>query len=75
MQEDKNILARITIDPNKRGGKPCIKGTRITVNDILSYLISGMTIDEILADFSHISNEDIIACFAYCLTKLENNLE
>ena len=75
MQDNNSLLSRIEIDPQKRGGKPCIKGTRISVNDILSYLISGMTIDEILADFSHISNEDIIACFAYCLTKLENNLE
>lgn len=72
MQEDKNILARITIDSNIRGGKPCIKGTRLTVHDVLSYFASGMTIEEFLNDFPHIKKEDILACFAYCAEILYN---
>jgi len=55
----------ITIEPDKRGGKPCIRGLRITVYDVLDYLASGMTADEILADFPDLTAEDIRACFAF----------
>lgn len=55
----------ITIDPGKRGGRPCIRGMRITVYDVLDYLASGMTIDEILNDFPYLTKEDILACFSY----------
>jgi uncharacterized protein (DUF433 family) len=55
----------ITLDPNKRSGKPCIRGLRITVYDILEYFASGMTMDEILEDFDYLTKEDIQACFAY----------
>lgn len=55
----------ITIEAGKRGGKPCIRGMRITVYDILDYLASGMTHDEILADFPYLTNDDILACLAY----------
>jgi uncharacterized protein (DUF433 family) len=55
----------ITIEPGKRGGKPCIRGMRITVYDVLSYLASGMTTEEILQDFPYLTKEDILACFAY----------
>lgn len=55
----------ITIEPGKRGGKPCIRGMRITVQDVLEYLASGMTIDEILADFPYLTKDDINACLAY----------
>ena len=55
----------ITIDPAKRGGKPCIRGLRITVYDVLEYLASGMTEDEILADFPDLQREDIRACLAF----------
>jgi uncharacterized protein (DUF433 family) len=55
----------ITIDPGKRSGKPCIRGLRITVYDVLEYLASGMTEDEILADFSELTREDIKACLAF----------
>jgi uncharacterized protein (DUF433 family) len=55
----------ITIDAGKRGGKPCIRGLRITVYDILEYLASGMTQEEILEDFDYLTKEDIKACFAY----------
>jgi hypothetical protein len=55
----------ITIEPDKRGGKPCIRGLRITVYDILDYLASGMTSQEILADFPDLTAEDIRACLAF----------
>lgn len=55
----------ITIEPGKRGGKPCIRGMRITVYDVLSYLASGMTVEEVLQDFPYLTKEDILACFAY----------
>jgi uncharacterized protein (DUF433 family) len=56
---------RITIEPGKRGGKPCIRGLRITVYDILEYLASGMTEDEILSDFPDLEREDIRAALAF----------
>ena len=55
----------ITVDPGKRGGKPCIRGLRITVYDVLEYLASGMSEDEILADFPDLEREDIRACLAF----------
>jgi len=54
-------LDRITIEPGKRSGKPCIRGMRITVHDVLSYLAAGMTYDELLADFPELTREDILA--------------
>jgi len=56
---------RITMEPGKRGGKLCIRGMRITVYDVLEYLASGMTVEEILADFDYLTREDILACLAY----------
>ena len=56
---------RITLDPAKRGGKPCIRGLRITVYDVLEYLASGMSEDEILKDFPDLTREDILACLAF----------
>ena len=56
---------RITIEPGKRGGKPCIPGLRITVSEVLEYLASGMTEDEILRDFPDLTQEDIRACLAF----------
>ena len=55
----------ITIEPGKRGGKPCIRGLRITVYDVLEYLASGMSENEILADFPDLRREDIRACLAF----------
>ena len=55
---------RITIDPDMRGGKPCIRGMRITVYDVLGYLASGMSQEEILADFPYLEAEDILASLA-----------
>lgn len=55
----------ITLEPGKRGGKPCIRGMRITVYDILDYLASGMSEAEILRDFPELTAEDIRACLAF----------
>jgi uncharacterized protein (DUF433 family) len=57
--------SRITIEAGKRGGRPCIRGMRITVFDVLSYLAAGMTEAEILADFPYLTAEDVRACLAY----------
>lgn len=64
---------RITMEPGKRGGKPCIRGMRITVYDVLSYLASGMTQEQILADFPYLKREDILACLSYAADR-ENHL-
>jgi uncharacterized protein (DUF433 family) len=55
----------ITIEPGKRSGKPCIRGMRMTVYDVLEYLASGMTQEEILEDFPDLTKEDILACLAF----------
>jgi uncharacterized protein (DUF433 family) len=55
----------ITIEPGKRGGRPCIRGMRVTVYDVLDYLASGMTQQQILQDFPYLTAEDIRACLAY----------
>jgi uncharacterized protein (DUF433 family) len=55
----------ITIEPGKRSGKPCIRGMRITVYDILEYLAAGMSHQEILEDFPYLTEEDIRACLSY----------
>ena len=55
----------ITIEPNKRGGKPCVRGLRITVYEVLEYLASGMTEQEILSDFPDLTSDDLKACIAF----------
>ena len=60
-----SLLDRIVIDPNVGFGKPCVRGTRISVGDVLSYLAGGMSEAEILADFPQLAIEDIRACLAY----------
>jgi uncharacterized protein (DUF433 family) len=55
----------ITIEAGKRGGRPCIRGLRISVYDVLSYLAAGMTNEQILADFPLLTTEDIQACLAF----------
>ena len=57
--------AHIAIEPGKRGGKPCIRGLRITVYDVLEYLASGMSEDEIVRDFPDLTRDDIRACLAF----------
>ena len=56
---------RITLEPDKRGGKPCIRGMRITVHDVLGWLSQGMSESEILADFAELELEDIRACLVF----------
>ncbi len=60
-----NLLNRITVDPAIRFGKPCVRGTRISVGDILGYLAGSMSEAQILADFPQLTGDDIRACFAY----------
>jgi uncharacterized protein (DUF433 family) len=55
----------ITIEPGKRSGKPCVRGLRITVTDVLEYLAGGMTPDEIVADFPDLTADDVRACLAF----------
>jgi uncharacterized protein (DUF433 family) len=55
----------ITIEPGKRSGQPCIRGMRITVQDVLEYLAGGMTTEEVLADFPELTAEDVRACLAF----------
>lgn len=64
----------ITIDPGKRSGKPCIRGLRITVSDVLDYLAGGMTPQEILSDFPDLTEADIRACLAFAADR-ERKLE
>ena len=65
----------ITIEPGKRGGKPCIRGLRITVYDVLEYLASGMSENEILSDFPDLTREDIRACLAFAADRERRLLE
>jgi uncharacterized protein (DUF433 family) len=64
----------ISIEPGKRGGKPCIRGMRITVYDVLEYLASGMTQQQILADFPDLTADDILACLAYAADRERGQL-
>lgn len=69
-----NYQERITLEPGKRGGKPCIRGMRMTVYDVLDYLASGMTPQEILADFPYLTKEDILACLSYAAAREQQAL-
>ena len=60
-----NHRDRISIEAGKRGGKPCIRGTRITVHEVLDYLASGMSEQEILDDFPDLTRDDLCACLAF----------
>ena len=69
-EDPRNLLTmdytkHITIEPGKRSGKPCVRGMRITVYDVLDYLASGMSEDEILHDFPELTQDDIRACLAF----------
>jgi uncharacterized protein (DUF433 family) len=64
----------ITIEPGKRGSKPCIRGMRITVYDVLSYLAAGMTYEELLEDFPYLTREDILACLSYAAERERQTL-
>jgi len=60
-----DLLSRISIDPQVRFGKPCVRGTRITVGEVLGGLAGGMTEAELLAEFPQLAHEDLLACFAF----------
>jgi uncharacterized protein (DUF433 family) len=69
-----SLLERITIDPGVRFGKPCVRGTRITVGDVLGYLAGGMSEDELLEQFPQITRDDIRACLAYAAERERRTL-
>ena len=64
-----NWQGRISVNSGVRSGKPCVKGTRITVYDVLEYLAGGMSEDQILADFPDLTREDIRACLAFAAAR------
>lgn len=64
-----SYLDRISVDPNLRSGKPCVKGTRITVYDILEYLAGGMSEDDVLRDFQGLEREDIRAALEFAAAR------
>jgi len=69
-----NYKSRITIDSKQRCGKPCIRGMRITVYDILDYLASGMSMKDILKDFPYLKVEDIRAALAYAADREKHQM-
>ena len=64
-----NWQERISVNPGVRSGKPCVKGTRITVYDVLEYLAGGMSEDQILADFPDLTPDDIRTCLAFAAAR------
>lgn len=64
-----SLLDRISLDPAIRFGKPCVRGTRITVGDVLGYLASGMTEAQVIADFPVLAHEDVLACLAFAVER------
>ena len=55
----------ITLEPGKRGGKPCIRGLRITVQDVLGWLAAGMPVEQIISDYPELTKDDVLACLAF----------
>jgi len=69
-----DLLQRIAVDPAVRFGKPCVRGTRITVGDVLGYLAAGMTEEKIVADFPELTGDDIRACLTYAAERERRTL-
>ena len=69
-----NLLERIAVDPTIRFGKPCVRGTRISVGDVLGYLAGGMSEAQILADFPQLTADDVRACLAYAAERERRTL-
>jgi uncharacterized protein (DUF433 family) len=67
-----DLLDRITINPEQCGGRPCVRGMRIRVRDVLEILASGQTPGEILADYPYLEREDIAACLLYAARRLDH---
>jgi len=65
MTKTANYRDIITVEPGKRSGKPCIRGMRITVYDVLEYLASGMSVEDVLRDFPYLTRDDVQACLSY----------
>lgn len=66
-----NYREIITVEPGKRGGRPCVRGMRITVGDVLGWLAAGMSMAEIIEDFPELTETDILACLAFAADKEE----
>jgi uncharacterized protein (DUF433 family) len=77
---DKNLTAMyiykniVTIELGKRGGKPCIRGMRITVEDVLRWLASGMSAEEVMADFPELTREDILVALEFAANRQQRTL-
>ncbi len=69
-----SLLERISVDPTIRFGKPCVRGTRITVGDVLSYLAAGMTEDGLRAEFPQLTQDAVRACLAYAAERERRSL-
>jgi len=69
-----NLLERIAVDPAIRFGKPCVRGTRISVGDVLGYLAGGMSEAQILADFPQLTRDDVRACLGYAAERERRTL-
>lgn len=69
---DTSLLSRITIEPGKCGGKPCIRGMRIRVSDVLELLGAGASFDEILADYPYLERDDILAAVTYAAQQTDH---
>ena len=67
-----SLLDRISVDPAIRFGKPCVRGTRISVGDVLGYLAGGMSEDQVIGDFPQLTREDIRACLAYAARQVDH---
>lgn len=67
-----NLAERITVDPEQCGGRPCIRGMRIRVTDVLNLLANGLTFEEVLAEFPYLETEDIQACLRFASRWLDH---
>ncbi|MEN9559517.1 MAG: hypothetical protein RLZZ502_728 [Pseudomonadota bacterium] len=66
----RSIISRITFDPNVCGGRPCVRGQRIRVSDILEMMASGNTHEDILAEYPYLENDDLVACLAFAAERI-----
>jgi uncharacterized protein (DUF433 family) len=69
-----NLHLRISIDPLRRAGKPCVRGTRIAVGDVLSWLAAGMSSAVIIADFPQLTEADVLACLSYAAAREQHSV-